>query len=551
MHCGSPLDLGAKFCRNCGAQRSPSSPPDPAPGQVPTVVSPSSSTQGGGSSSPSAAGPLVGAKAGGPLLKVILVVAGFVVFLGLLGMGSCAYFVYRAKKKVEAIEHSSRYRVPARGVDGASRSGSNPSLASPKRPTPTFVQVTGPETERTVGGSEADLVVRTGDLNNLGFGFPKGFDPFSGDSTPPHAYPWSPPPESPAGTDRIMMGSGVTASDIAGHAHDGYSVTTVREDTMPQPISIAIGALPESVDAVLIQMFVDDFQAPVFHSHFQATLNGTRIPSLEVVLNALEQTGPIGKLVSIRLLPEYWPLLKAGTVNLLIDDPTTHVGDGFAIDFVRILVNPHSSKYQVSLNASVTDADKDTPIPGATVDAALVSTKTDDRGHSELQGLPAGLVVASASAPGYDGASVSVDLVAGQTGNAEFKLHRHDEGTAALERSIAQTGSATLYGIHFDSDSAKLRPDSAPALASILGLLNDHPASRWTIAGHTDDQGLAERNLPLSEARAAAVVSWLTARGVEGARLVPQGFGANRPVADNKTVDGRALNRRVEIAPAP
>jgi OmpA-OmpF porin, OOP family len=237
-------------------------------------------------------------------------------------------------------------------------------------------------------------------------------------------------------------------------------------------------------------------------------------------------------------------------VNLLIDDPTTHVGDGFAIDFVRILVNPHSSKYQVALKASVTDADKDSPIAGATVNAALVNTTTDNRGHSELQGLPAGLVVASANAPGYDGASVSVDLVAGQTGNAEFRLHRHDEGTAALERSIAQTGSATIYGIHFDSDSAKLRPDSAPALASILGLLNDHPVSRWTIAGHTDNQGLAERNVPLSQARAAAVVSWLTSHGVEVSRLVPQGFGASRPVADNKTSDGRALNRRVEIAPA-
>jgi outer membrane protein OmpA-like peptidoglycan-associated protein len=501
-------------------------------------------------SAPPAAAQPAGSNAGGPLLKVILLVVGFLVFLGLLGMGSCAYFVYRAKKQVDAIEDSSRHRAPANGVHAASKSGNNPLPASPKKPTPTFVQVTGPETERTVGGSEADLVVRTGDLNNLGFGFPKGFDPFSGDSTPPHGYPWTPPPGSPPGTDRIMLGSAVTASDISGHAHDGYSAGTVREDTMPEPISIAVGALPENIDAVLIQMFVDDFQAPVFHSHFQATLNGTRIPSLEVVLNALEQTGPIGKLVSIRLLPEYWPLLKSGTVSLLIDDPTTHVGDGFAIDFVRILVNPHSSKYQVSLQASVIDADKESPIAGASVAAALVSTTTDDRGHSELQGLPAGLVVASASAPGYDAASVSVDLVAGQTGNAEFKLHRHDEGTAALERSIAQTGSATIYGIHFDSDSAKLRPDSAPALASILGLLNDHPVSRWTIAGHTDNQGVAERNLPLSEARAAAVVSWLTSHGVEVSRLVPQGFGASRPVADNKTADGRALNRRVEIAPA-
>jgi outer membrane protein OmpA-like peptidoglycan-associated protein len=200
---------------------------------------------------------------------------------------------------------------------------------------------------------------------------------------------------------------------------------------------------------------------------------------------------------------------------------------------------------------TVIDADRHTPIAGATVAAALSSTTTDRAGHCELKGLPAGLVVASASAPGYDEDSVPVDVVAGQTGKAEFKLHRHDEGTAALERSIAETGSARVYGIHFDSDSAKLRPDSGPALESILGLINGRTGSRWVIAGHTDNQGGAEHNQPLSEARAASVVAWLTARGVAASHLVPQGFGASRPVADNATANGRALNRRVEIAPAP
>src|SRR5580704_3037335 len=63
--------------------------------------------------------------------------------------------------------------------------------------------------ERTVGGLEADLLVRTGDINNLGFGWPQGFDPFSCKSTS-HDYPWDPRPGAPEGTDRIMVGSGVT-----------------------------------------------------------------------------------------------------------------------------------------------------------------------------------------------------------------------------------------------------------------------------------------------------------------------------------------------------
>jgi outer membrane protein OmpA-like peptidoglycan-associated protein len=425
--------------------------------------------------------------------------------------------------------------------------------------------------ERTENSPEADLVVRTGDINNLGFGWPQGFDPFSGQSTPPHPWP-NPeriPPGAPDGTDRIMIGSAlVPPADYPTHSlilNDGYSgilgrceglqppplpgqICKQRAESMPQAIRLPVGTLPAKINAVVLQMFVDDFQAPVFRSHFQLSLSGTRIPSFEYAINSLDQTGPIGKLVSLQLLPEYWPLLKSGEVKLLIDDPTTKQGDGYALDFVRILVNPHAFKYQVSLAATVVDADKHIPIPGATVTAALESATTDAHGSCRLSGLPAGLVIATAAAAGYDENSASVDLPAGQNGTVQIPLHRHEEGTAALEKQIAQTGSATIYGIHFDTDSAKLRPDSMPALNAVLGLINNHPGSRWIIAGHTDNQGNASRNQTLSENRAASVIMWLKQQGADSRRLKPQGFGPTHPVADNATPNGRALNRRVEVS---
>lgn len=469
------------------------------------------------------------------------------------------------------------------------------------------------EYERTVGGPEADLVVRTGDINNLSFGWPKGFDPFSGQSTPGHPWPNIDhiPPQAPPGTDRIMLGTGVmpvhmSIQHVPGQADriavdvivkqglrlpsDGYSgslgdcflvrdfetqledphapvliaskeegqqemtrywapkCTRERELTDPVPVVMSVGALPAKIEAIVFQIFADDFQPRPMHSHFQVSLNGTRIPSFEYAINSLDQSGPIGKLLTLRLLPEYWPLLKSGTVNLLIDDPTTHVPDGYAIDFARILVNPHKFKYQVSLSATVTDADTHKPVPGATVTAGLGSTTTDKAGKCELKGIPAGLVVATADAPGYDENSVPVDLPAGQSGNAEIQLHRHQESTAALEQSIAQTGSATIYGIHFDTGSSKLRTDSLPALNAVLGLINNHAGSRWIISGHTDNQGSDKLNIPLSKARAASVVTWLTAHGIARDRLEPEGFGASRPVADNATASGRFLNRRVEVA---
>ena len=531
---------------------------------------------------------------------VMIAVVAFMLFL-ILVMGSCAYIAYRARQKAHAIEEAYKHgdvnkiahevgiSVPSDNASTAGPSQSAPaqSEASPgAQAAPAAAPLSGPiepvaatgdqqkdwalKYERTEKGAEADLVVRTGDINNLGFGWPQGFDPFSGNSTPPHRFPWAPRADEPERTDRIMLGSAIDPTEALrdiraynSNAGDGYSgilsdcemllpnqTCKQRQDSWPQPVRLAIGKLPPKIDAVLIQLFVDDFQAAVFHSHFQVSLNGTRIPSLEYAINSLNQTGPIGKLVSMKLLPEYWPLLTSGEVKLLIDDPTTKKRDGYAIDFARILVNPHKFKYEVSLAATVIDADKHTPIPGAGVMAGLQSASTDARGKCQLSGLPAGLVTATGAAPDYDENSVPVDLIAGQSGNVEIPLHRHDEGTAALERSIEQTGSAAIYGIHFDTDSAKLRGDSIPALNAVLGLINNHPGSRWIISGHTDNQGNDARNQPLSERRAASVIAWLNAHGVDSSRLIPQGFGASRPVADNSTPNGRALNRRVEIASA-
>lgn len=402
--------------------------------------------------------------------------------------------------------------------------------------------------ERTVNGPEADLLVRTGDINNLGFGWPQDYDPFSGKSTG-HGYPWDPKPGAPPGMDRILLGSVDTKADADKHSHDGYTGYAIdhRASSMPVPIVLEVGALPAKVNVVLLQMFLDDFQAPVWGSHFQITLNGTRIPSFEMAINSLQQTGPVGKLVTFKLLPEYWPLLRTGQVKVLIDDPTTHIPDGFAIDFVRILVNPHPFKYPVSLNYSVVDAATKKPISAATVDAANATGTTDARGQGVLKSLPAGMVTASAIAPGYDEQVLPVDIVSGDVGKANFELKRHSEGVADLERSISLSGSAAIYGVHFDTGSATLRPDSAAALQNVLALIVKRPASHWIISGHTDNQGAADLNQKLSQARAASVIAWLVSHGVAANRLTPQGFGSSRPVADNATEAGRALNRRVEM----
>jgi outer membrane protein OmpA-like peptidoglycan-associated protein len=122
-----------------------------------------------------------------------------------------------------------------------------------------------------------------------------------------------------------------------------------------------------------------------------------------------------------------------------------------------------------------------------------------------------------------------------------------DASHNSLSQQIKQAGRAILYGIHFDSDSANLRPDSTPALQQVAALLQAQSSLKLNVEGHTDSTNTDAYNLDLSRRRAQAVVEWLSKNGVSGGRLTAHGYGSSHPVADNATPQGRALNRRVEI----
>jgi outer membrane protein OmpA-like peptidoglycan-associated protein len=103
----------------------------------------------------------------------------------------------------------------------------------------------------------------------------------------------------------------------------------------------------------------------------------------------------------------------------------------------------------------------------------------------------------------------------------------------------------TANPIPFASGSASLLPESDSILTQIAGLLNQVPATKAVIEGHTDSQGNEAVNAELSSARAESVRAALVAKGVAADRLTAVGFGESQPIADNATTEGRAANRRV------
>lgn len=106
-----------------------------------------------------------------------------------------------------------------------------------------------------------------------------------------------------------------------------------------------------------------------------------------------------------------------------------------------------------------------------------------------------------------------------------------------------------LSGIYFDTNSAILRLGSETALDNVIQFLKTNPSMRVEIQGHTDDTGTADHNVKLSRDRADSVKNWLTkpSHGIAADRLKSEGYGATKPVADNRTAEGREKNRRVEF----
>ena len=112
---------------------------------------------------------------------------------------------------------------------------------------------------------------------------------------------------------------------------------------------------------------------------------------------------------------------------------------------------------------------------------------------------------------------------------------------------IEKNASIVLKNIFFETNRFELTPASLVELDKLVILLLENPTIQIEIGGHTDNVGKAETNLLLSENRAKSVVDYLVAKKIEARRVSYKGFGLTKPIADNNTEAGRALNRRTEM----
>lgn len=244
-------------------------------------------------------------------------------------------------------------------------------------------------------------------------------------------------------------------------------------------------------------------------------------------------------------------IFKKDTLELIIDDVTTGAGDGFAIDFVKILINP---RIQVlgQISGYVTEKKTGRPIHKAILkNQNNIQTETTPQGKYTLSGLPIGINTITVSAQNYGTEIFTVDITPSPK-QINFELScKTLINTVFPEIQNMTIGTKIIIkDAYFDPNSARLKKEAYPELEKLVQLMKMNPTLKICINGHTDSgiPGTREEQLlHLSEGRAKSVMHFLISRGISSHRISYKGYGSSRPIVDNNTPENQAKNRRVEF----
>ena len=144
------------------------------------------------------------------------------------------------------------------------------------------------------------------------------------------------------------------------------------------------------------------------------------------------------------------------------------------------------------------------------------------------------------------GSANDVATAVPQSAPAEMPANAMKGMSGAILQAIQEKGFATVY-IQFGFNSDVIADESKSQVEAIYSVLQEQKSLCLRIAGHTDAIGDTAYNRELSLRRSQSVLAALTGVGITGTRLRAEGYGPDQPVADNKTAEGRAKNRRVEL----
>lgn len=179
---------------------------------------------------------------------------------------------------------------------------------------------------------------------------------------------------------------------------------------------------------------------------------------------------------------------------------------------------------------------------GGAILGAIIGNNVGKGGNGEIGAIIGGVV--------GGGAGI---LIGGKMDKQAQRIEEEIPG-AEVERiddGIVVTFNNENSGVYFDTNKYDVNADSQETLNKLVSVFKEYPDTNILVVGHTDSVGADEYNMTLSKNRAYAVTNYLMEKGINQLRLTTNWFGETRPMHDNTTTEGRAKNRRVNIAILP
>ncbi|NOZ34912.1 MAG: OmpA family protein [Chlorobi bacterium] len=215
----------------------------------------------------------------------------------------------------------------------------------------------------------------------------------------------------------------------------------------------------------------------------------------------------------------------------------------FAILFLFLTFTAHSQDtiHHSLLNVTVTDMKKN-PSPG---DKIFFVSKKTGKIYSEISDNTGKFKITLPNGAEYEIKIKSFDQNMNYTAVDVAEADYDMEFDLVISYELPKT--YTLKDVHFDTNSAKLKPSSYKSLNDLAEFMQYKKTLKIELAGHTDSDGNADKNLDLSQRRAETVRNYLIKKSVAPNRLTAKGYGETQPVAANSSPEGKQLNRRTEV----
>jgi len=516
--CGSPLTVGAKFCEKCGistlaepvsisnAATVPASGPQLVHGAAPAPVPTSTAVPKPGS--------------GGKILKFLMIAIALFGLLLIGVMGSCAYVAYRAKQRFNNVEQAykkddlSGMIAAVKGdndkphplPDWKPASGDLTSSPAGKIPFRESLQLVNAGTDELRGDYESIFVVdkvtdkfvhiRASQQFPAGQGVERWLNSGTNNDKP----------------QKINCSRTEFQNDIEHSVEfDGLFCREGRNEQHPGTLAMAFS-----------RKTFNDLKK-TGHSDFSYHEDPLKSVMKSFKKTMASDSPQSTDAASQDLLKKMMSFAPSGVVNPPDNDTPAlkgklHINSTSDLAF-PVMVNDQPAELPV-MDVVVTTADRESH--------AYV---LDDPEH------PLVLAAASTMASGRE---------------QVIRINWDTKAANQLEQELEKNGRAKVYDLYFDFASDVLRPESGKVLDEIAQVMRAHPDWKLSVEGNTDNIGGDASNLDLSKRRAAAVVSALAVKYlVPENRFTSTGFGASHPVDTNATPEGRARNRRVELARLP